>query len=136
MTGLFLALLLGIVSGLRVFTAPAAVLLTRGGVWGIIVAILALVEYVVDLLPRTGSRTAPVPLLLRLVSGAFVGWMIATMHGASGIAGAIVAIIGVLIGAYGGLAVRLATIKRIGAIPSGLSEDVVAIALAAVAVTR
>jgi uncharacterized membrane protein len=131
-----LALLIGIVSGLRVFTAPAAVLLARGSVWGIILTILALVEYVIDLMPKTAPRTAPMGLALRIISGAFVGWAIATGHGASGIAGGVIGVIGALIGAYGGLAVRRAAIARIGAIPAGISEDIVAIALAAFAVTR
>jgi uncharacterized membrane protein len=135
-TALALALLLGIVSGLRVFTAPAAVLLVRGGIWGIILAIVALAEYVVDAMPKTPSRTAPPSVVLRLISGAFVGWAIATGHGASGIAGGIAGIIGALIGTYGGHALRIAAIARIGAIPAAITEDIVAIALAAFAVTR
>lgn len=135
-TALVLALILGIVSGLRVFTAPAAVLLVRGGIWGIVLAIFALVEYVVDAMPKTPSRTAPMSVFLRLISGAFVGWMIATGHGASGIAGGITGVIGALIGTYGGHAVRMMAIARIGPIPAAITEDIVAIALAAFAVTR
>jgi uncharacterized membrane protein len=135
-TALVLALILGVVSGLRVFTAPAAVMLARGGIWGFILTLLALVEYVIDAMPKTPSRTVPMSVVLRLISGAFVGWAIATSHGASGIAGVVVGVIGALIGTYGGHAVRMMAIARIGAIPAAITEDIVAIALAAFAVTR
>ena len=83
MTALFLALGIGFVSGLRTFTPVAAVLLVRGGIWGIVLAVAAVAEYVVDLLPNTPSRTQALGLSARVVSGAFVGWMIATMHDGS-----------------------------------------------------
>jgi uncharacterized membrane protein len=135
-TALVLAFILGIASGLRVFTAPAAVLLARGSPYGIALAVLAVVEYFIDLRPNTPPRTAPMGLTLRIASGAFVGFMIATGHNASGIAGGIIGVIGALIGAFGGLAVRRTAIARIGAIPAGITEDIVTIALAAFAATR
>ena len=45
MTAVLLALGLGFVSGLRTFTPVAAVLLVRGGIWGIVLAVAALGEY-------------------------------------------------------------------------------------------
>jgi uncharacterized membrane protein len=135
-TALVLALIGGIASGLRTFTAPAAVLLARGSPYGFALAALALVEYYIDLRPDTPARTAPVGLTLRIAGGVFVGWIVATGHGASGIAGAIVGVIGALIGAFGGLAVRRAAIARIGAVPAGITEDLVTIALSAFAATR
>jgi uncharacterized membrane protein len=45
-------------------------------------------------------------------------------------------VIGALAGTYGGHAARIAAIARIGAIPAAVAEDVVAIALAALIVTR
>ena len=107
MTALFLALGLGFVSGLRTFTPVAAVLLVRGGIWGIVMAVAAVGEYVVDVLPNTPSRTQAMGLSARVVSGAFVGWMIATMHDGSGMFGAIAGIAGAVIGAYAGHAARL-----------------------------
>lgn len=136
MTALLLALCLGFVSGLRTFTPVAAVLLVRGGVWGIVAAFPAVGEYVVDLLPNTPSRTRPMGLLARSASGAFVGWTISTMHDGSGFFGAIAGIAGALIGAYAGLAARLKAISRIGGYPAAILEDVVAIGLAALIVTR
>ena len=136
MTALFLALGIGFVSGLRTFTPVAAVLLMRGGILGIIAAVAAVGEYVVDVLPTTPSRTQAMGLSARIVSGAFVGWIIATMHDGSGIFGAIAGIAGALIGAYAGRAARLAAIARIGRYLAAIVEDLVAIGLAALIVTR
>ena len=104
MTSLLLALGLGFVSGLRTFTPVAAVMLVRGSIWGIVMAIAAVAEYVWDVLPNTPSRTQARGLSARVVSGAFVGWMIATMHDGSGMFGAIAGIAGAVIGAYAGQA--------------------------------
>ena len=108
MTALLLALGLGFVSGLRTFTPVAAVLLVRGGIWGIVLAVAAVGEYVWDVLPNTPSRTQAMGLSARVISGAFVGWLIATMHDGSGIFGAIAGIAGAVIGTYAGHAARLA----------------------------
>ena len=136
MTALLLALSLGFVSGLRTFTPVAAVLLVRGGIWGVILTAAALGEYVVDVLPTTPSRTQAMGLSARVVSGAFVGWMIAMMHDGSGVFGAIAGIVGAVIGTYAGHAVRLAAIARIGGYPAAIMEDLIAIGLAAFIVTR
>ena len=130
------ALGLGVVSGLRTFTSLAAVFLLRGGVWGWVFTVGALAEYVVDLLPSTPSRTRPVGVVVRCVSGAVAGWTIVTLHGGSTLVGVILGVIGALIGTYGGHAARIAAIARIGGIPAGLLEDAVAIGLAALIVTR
>ena len=108
----------------------------RGGILGIIAAVAAVGENVVDVLPNTPSRTQAMGLSARIVSGAFVGWIIATMHDGSGIFGAIAGIAGAVIGAYAGHAARLAAIARIGRYPAAIVEDLVAIGLAAVIVTR
>jgi uncharacterized membrane protein len=136
MTALLLALSLGFVSGLRTFTSLAAVLLVRGGIWGIILTVAALGEYVMDVLPSTPSRTQAMGLSARVVSGALAGWMIATMHDGLGTFGAIAGIVGAVIGTYAGHAGRLTAIARIGAYPAAIVEDLVAIGLAAFIVTR
>ncbi len=69
MIALLLGLCLGFVSGLRTFTPLAAVLIRRGSVWGIVLAIAAVGEYVVDLLPNTPPRTGPVGFTARVISG-------------------------------------------------------------------
>jgi uncharacterized membrane protein len=135
LTTIALALGLGFVSGLRVFTAPAAVMLARGGIPGYVFAVLALGEYVTDALPATPARTELPSVIARVLSGVFVGWTIAT-HGGSSVAGAAAGVIGAFVGTYGGKAARLAAIARIGAMPAALAEDAVAIGLAAFLVTR
>ena len=136
LTAVLLALCLGFVSGLRVATPVAAIFLLRGGIWGIVWTLAAVAEYVVDLLPNTPSRTEARGLVLRIVSGGFVGWTIATMHGGSGVLGMIAGIVGALAGTFGGHAARLAAIARIGAYPAAILGDLIAIGLAAFVVTR
>jgi uncharacterized membrane protein len=137
MATLLIAFCLGVVAGLRSMMAPAAVLLSRHvRVAGIVVAILALGELVVDLLPTTPSRTAPGPLVARILSGAFCGWLIASGSAAAHISGVLAGIAGALVGTYGGHAARLRAIRVLGAVPAALAEDVVAVVLAIFAVTR
>lgn len=133
---LLLALAIGFVSGLRTFTSLAAIFLVRGGVWGYVLGVCAIGEYVADTMPWIPSRTMPPSVVIRSVSGAIAGWLITTAQGGSAIAGAIAGIIGALLGTFGGHAARIAAIARIGALPAAILEDAVAIALAAFVVTR
>jgi uncharacterized membrane protein len=136
LTMLVVAFALGVVAGLRTFTAPAVLLLARHvRVAGGIVAVLAVGELVADLLPNTPSRTTPMPLAARIVSGAFVGWFATSGTALIRVAGAVAGIIGALVGTFGGHGLRLKAITWIGAIPAGLLEDVVAIGIAVAAVT-
>ena len=99
------ALLLGVVAGLRTFTAPAALSLWRHfGPLGYALGALAVLEYVGDLHPRTPPRTGTLGLLARCASGAFCGWGVTTAHDASAATGVALGVAGALIGAYGGLA--------------------------------
>jgi len=123
---LFLALVMGVVAGLRTFTAPAAFFLARGGIAGYILAVFAVGEYIADALPKIPPRTGFPSIIIRPLSGAITGWFIA------GIGGAIAGIIGALIGSYGGYAGRMLAIRKFGALPAALLEDVIAIALAGV----
>jgi uncharacterized membrane protein len=136
MEAVLLALGIGFVSGLRTMTSLAALALTRGGVWAVVLSLAALGEYVADMLPAIPSRTALPSIVVRPVSGAIAGWTIAAWHGGSPVAGCVAGIIGAFAGTYGGHAARLAAIARIGAVPAALAEDGVAIALAAFLVTR
>jgi uncharacterized membrane protein len=84
-----LALLIGVVAGLRALTAPAAVawaayfgwlnlsgswLAFLGNVWvRLILTALALVELVTDQLPTTPSRTVPIQFGSRIMMGALSG---------------------------------------------------------------
>jgi uncharacterized membrane protein len=141
-----LALLIGVVAGLRAMTAPAAVAwgahlgwLPLAGTWAgfmghwiavAIFSVLALVELVTDQLPSTPSRKVPQQFGARLVSGAFTGAIIGTAGGAL-IAGLIAGIIGAAIGTYGAAEVRARLAGTFGRdLPAALIEDVVAILLA------
>jgi uncharacterized membrane protein len=137
MESLLLALGIGFVSGLRAFTSLAALALSRGvGLWAIVLGVAALGEYAADASPKIPSRTAFPSIVVRPASGAVAGWFVAVWHGGSPIAGAIVGAIGALLGTYGGHAARAAAIAKIGALPAAIAEDVVAITLAALLVTR
>ena len=93
-----LALLIGVIAGLRAMTAPAAVAwgaylgwLPLAGTWASfmghwiavgIFTVLALVELVTDQLPSTPSRKVPMQFGARLVSGALSGAAIGAAGGA------------------------------------------------------
>ena len=154
MIAALLALLVGIVAGLRTFTAPAAVswaahlgwlhlgdstLAFMGYAWTPwILTLLALVEFVADQLPSTPSRKVPMQFGSRIVSAAVSG---ATIGAASGwlVVGGLAGIIGAVIGTYGGAAARehLAAAFR-NDMPAAFIEDAVAIVAAVliVAVAR
>ncbi len=148
MTTYLLALLAGIVVGLRTLTPPAMVAwvahfgwLNLAGSWlaflGSISArtvftLLALVEYVTDQLPSTASRTVPVQFGARLVSAAFCGAAIATGKQASAIVGALAGALGAVIGTLRGHAVRAKLASAFGRDrPAAFIEDAFAILAAA-----
>jgi uncharacterized membrane protein len=141
-----LALLIGVVAGLRAMIAPAAVAwgaylgwLPLSGTWAgfmghwiavAIFTVLALVELVTDQLPSTPSRKVPQQFGARLVSGAFTGAVIGTAGGAL-IAGLVAGVVGAAIGTYGGAEVRARLAGAFGRdLPAALIEDAVAILLA------
>ncbi|UBF29960.1 DUF4126 domain-containing protein (plasmid) [Kovacikia minuta CCNUW1] len=145
----FLALVIGIVAGLRTMTAPAAMswaaylgYLNLDGSWLAfmgyrftpwILSLLALAEFVTDQLPATPSRKVPVQFGARIVSGALSGALIGIDAGS--LLGALVAgVIGAVMGTLGGAAVRSRLATAFGRdLPAALIEDAVAI-LGAIAV--
>lgn len=139
-----LALLIGIVAGLRTMTAPAAVAwaahlgwLNLGGTWLAffdnvwarwILTVLALLELVADQLPSTPSRTVPVQFGARLVSGAVSGAAIAVAGGRNWVGGVVAGIGGAVIGTFGGSSSRAQLAATFGSDrPAAIIEDVVAI---------
>jgi uncharacterized membrane protein len=141
-----LALLIGVVAGLRAMTAPAADAwgaylgwLPLSGTWAgfmghwiavAVFSVLALAELVTDQLPSTPSRKVPQQFGARLVSGAFTGAIIGTVGGAM-IAGLVAGVVGAAIGTYGGAEVRARLAGAFGRdLPAALIEDAVAILLA------
>ena len=138
-----LALLIGIVAGLRAMTAPAAIslaayfgLLDLSGSWLAflgykftpwILLVLALGELVTDQLPSTPSRTVPVQFITRILSGALTGGAIGIVAGSLW-AGAIVGAIGAVTGTLGGRAARAKMAAAFGKDrPAALIEDALAI---------
>ena len=138
------ALLIGVVAGLRTFTAPAAVSWAAYLGWlplegtplaflgytitPYIFTILALVELVGDQLPSTPSRKVPMQFGARLASGALSGAAIGCAGGISPIIGAVCGVAGAVIGTFSGAAARGKLAAMFGKdLPAALVEDVVAI---------
>jgi uncharacterized membrane protein len=140
---LLLALLIGVVAGLRAMTAPAAVAwaaylgwLDLGGSWLAflgnawvrwILTALALVELVTDQLPSTPSRTVPVQFGARIVMGALSGAAVGAAGG-SWVGGLVAGIVGAIIGTLGGRAFRARLAAAFGNDrPAAFVEDAVAL---------
>jgi uncharacterized membrane protein len=143
MTFYLAALLIGVIAGLRTMTAPALVSwlayhggLDLSGTWlsflgnfwvHVITVILAIVELITDQLPSTPSRKVPVQFGARIVMGALAGGAIGAAKG-SLVVGAILGIVGAVIGTYGGAAFRARLASAFGSDrPAALVEDAVAI---------
>ncbi|HVI59923.1 MAG TPA: DUF4126 family protein [Luteimonas sp.] len=139
-----LALLIGVVAGLRAMTAPAVVswaaccgwlnlqgswLAFLGHAWAPwILSLLALGELVTDQLPRTPSRTVPVQFGTRIVTGAACGAALAFAGGTPWIGGLVAGAIGAVAGTLGGRAARAKLAAAFGRDrPAALLEDIVAI---------
>jgi uncharacterized membrane protein len=149
-----LALGIGIVAGLRSLTAPAAVswaahlgwlnlqgspLAFMGSKAAVaLLTLLALLEYVADLLPRTPKRTTLGPLITRIVLGGLAGACVSISAGQSMVPGAVLGGIGAVVGAFGGYEIRKRLVAglRVRDALVAIPEDVVAIGLAWILLTR
>lgn len=137
------ALLVGVVAGLRAMTAPAAVSwaarlgrLQLSGTWlaflGFrwtpwIFTLAAIGELITDQLPTTPSRTVPVQFGTRILMGFVCGAAIGASGGAM-VPGALSGVVGAVIGTLGGRAVRARLAAAFGSDrPAALLEDAVAI---------
>jgi uncharacterized membrane protein len=144
---ILLALLIGIVAGSRTMLAPAAIAwaaATRGlvldGSWLAffgwrftpwIVSLLALGEFVGDVLPTTPSRKLAGPFGARLVSGGVSGGAIGIGAGMP-LVGLALGVLGGVIGTLGGAALRARLALAFGRdLPAALLEDAIALAAAA-----
>jgi uncharacterized membrane protein len=149
-----LALGIGFAAGLRSLTPPAVVawaahlgwlnlgnspLAFLGSTIAVVVfSLLAVFELIADLLPRTGKRTAPVPLIARILMGALCGASLCAAGNQSLIIGAILGALGGVIGAFVGYEIRrrLVATLNIKDLFIALLEDLVAIGLAYFFVAR
>lgn len=141
---LLMALLIGVVAGLRSLTAPAVVAwaaflgwINLHATWAswvaniitvLVLTVLAIGELVTDKLPQTPARTAPPSFAARMVMGAFAGAVIgAAWHYTFSALGA--GVIGAVLGTLGGFhARRLLVAARDGQdLPIALLEDAIAI---------
>jgi uncharacterized membrane protein len=141
---LLLALLIGVVAGLRAFSAPAAVAwaaalqwINLDGTWAswmghwivvTLLTVLAVVELVTDQLPKTPSRKTPMQFGARLVTGGFAGAALGTAWGYT-FGGLGAGLIGAVIGTLVGYELRRRLSDRVGVdLPVALTEDVIAVA--------
>jgi uncharacterized membrane protein len=143
-----LAFAIGVVAGLRSFTAPAAVCWAAHLGWlhlegsklaflGTSIAVyiasaLALVELVLDKQAWMGARTKPGPLIDRLIMGALSGAALGSMPGA------ISGCVGALVGTYGGYQARRRIVAnlKVPDIAVALVEDALAVGGALLIVSR
>lgn len=149
---LVLAFLIGVVSGLRALTAPAAVswaarlgLLKLEGTplafmgyvaTPYIFSLLAIGELINDKLPKTPSRKVPPQFIARVLMGALSGAALGAGSGAL-VLGLVCGAIGAVVGTLGGASARGALSRAFGNdLPAALIEDMVAILLALFVVTR
>ena len=154
MSYIALALGVGFAAGLRSLTPPAVVawaahlgwlnlnnspLAFMGSIITVVIfSILALFELFLDLQPSTPKRTAPVPLVARILTGGLCGGCLYAAGNQSLIIGAILGAVGGAIGAFAGYEIRrrLVAALHIKDIFVALLEDLVAIGLACFFVSR
>ena len=141
---LLLAFFIGVFTGLRSLTPPAATAwaahlgwmkLRRPLSWigttpaVVIVTLLALMELVADKLPKTPSRTAPPGLIARILMGGLTGACMATAGAQGAVLGALLGVVGGMVGCFGGYQVRTRLVKALGTLDFVVAvlEDLLAI---------
>ena len=151
---LFLAFLIGVVTGLRSLTAPAVVAWAAHLNWlnlhntafsfmgstaaVAIFTLLAVAELVTDKLPSTPSRLKPPGLIARILLGAFSGACVAVAGAQSIGLGAVLGVAGGVAGAFAGHEVRARLVKslKVPDLVIALLEDATAIASGLFIVSR
>ncbi len=144
---LLLAFGIGVVAGLRSLTAPAVVawaahlgwinlhgspLSFMGSIWAVgIFTVLAVVELVTDQLPTTPSRTAPIGLSARIVTGALTAACLGVAGGATFWLAGLAGVVGGIAGAFGGYHARVGLVRalRVPDFAVAIPEDLIAIGL-------
>ena len=145
---------IGVVAGLRSLTAPAVVgwavyfgwlslqgsaLAFMGSMLAVaIFSLLAIGELAADKMPGTPKRTAPVPLLARILMGGLCGACLFASAHQSFLIGALLGGTGGLIGAFGGYEIRRRLVSALNTkdIFVAILEDLIAISLAFFLVSR
>jgi uncharacterized membrane protein len=142
---LTMAFAIGVIAGLRTFTAPMVVSwaarfrwLDLDGTWAaflggtvapVLLTVLAAGELISDPLPKTPSRKAPLPFAARVMSGAFSGAALATGVGQSPVQGGVLGAMGAVAGTLGGYEARMRLVKalKVPDIAIAIPEDFVAV---------
>jgi uncharacterized membrane protein len=145
---------IGFAAGLRALTPPAAVawaahlgwlnlsntpLAFMGSTIAVVIfSILAVFELIGDVRPSTSKRTAPVPLVARILMGGLCGACLCAAAHQSLVIGAILGAVGGVIGAFSGYEIRrrLVAALHIKDIFIAVLENLVTIGLALFFVAR
>ena len=146
---------IGFVAGLRSLTPPAVVawaahlgwlnlnnspLAFMGSIITVVIfSLLAVFELIGDLRPSTPKRTAPIPLVARILMGALCGACVQYAASNQGwIGGAIVGAVGAVIGAFAGYEIRrrLVAALNIKDIFIAVLEDLITIGAACFFISR
>lgn len=140
---IILALLIGVVAGLRSMMAPAVLAWAAFLGWvplqsswaafmgfsftPYIFTALAIIEILMDKLPTTPTRKSPSPFAVRVVSGAFSGAVLGAAGGAT-LIGLVAGAIGAVLGTLGGYEFRTRLSKATGRdVQTALLEDGIAL---------
>jgi uncharacterized membrane protein len=126
---LLFSFFIGVLVGLRSFTAPAVVSWAAHRHWldlrhsplaflhsaaaCIIFVVLALAELVADKLPSTPGRTQPLGLIARFLTGSLSGAAVAVSGNSSLALGAALGAVGGIIGAFAGYQARTRLVKAL-----------------------
>lgn len=147
-----LAFGIGIVAGLRSLTAPAVV------AWGthlnwlnlegtplafmgsttavVILSLLAVGELIADKLPIVPKRTAPAPLIARIITGGLCGACLCAVGAKPLLLGTLLGGIGGVIGAFLGYNIRRRFDMNVKDVVVAVCEDVLAVGVALFLVSR
>jgi uncharacterized membrane protein len=139
--------LLGLATGLRTMTPMAVACwfaylghLPVQGTWAFwierpvsvgLFTVFALGEYVGDKLPQTPNRTAPFPLIARLIFGGMIGSIAATVMRGPKLEGVLLGFVGAALGAFAGFMIRRSLMENLGFDwPIAAAEDLFAVVCA------
>src|SRR5215831_8781285 len=145
---------IGFAAGLRSLTPPAVVAWAAHLGWlnlsqspfafmgsiitAIILSLLAVFELIGDLRPSTQKRTAPVPLIARILMGGLCGACLSAASNQSLIIGAILGAVGAVMGAFAGYEIRRKLVTALNTKDAVIAviEDFITIGLAIFFSTR
>jgi uncharacterized membrane protein len=136
--GVVEAALLGTAAGMRSMMPLAAlgVTLPRRRIVGAPLVLASATELVYDKLPRTGERTAPGPLAVRIVVGAIAGGIAAHVAGAAIALGAATGALAALASTFLFHRVRAEAARRVPPLAAAIGGDLLALGASTAALRR